>query len=63
MNLEEFEVLLKNHDWYYDFSDDHRVWQRGKAKGLEIVAARQELAAQGFDNQAEELYNKYCPFR
>lgn len=63
MNLEEFEALLRDHDWYYDYSDDHRVWQRGKAKGLMIMSARQELIEQGFDKQAEELYNKYCPFR
>ena len=22
--------MLSGHDWYYDYSDDHGVWQRGK---------------------------------
>lgn len=22
--------LLKGHDWYYGYSDDHSVWQRGR---------------------------------
>ena len=22
--------MLSRHDWYYDYSDDHSVWQRGR---------------------------------
>ena len=29
MNIEEFYDLLKAHDWTYDYSDDHRHWQKG----------------------------------
>jgi hypothetical protein len=25
----EFGKRLKNHDWYYSYSDDHRVWRAG----------------------------------
>lgn len=27
--LEEYELELKNHDWYYAYSDDYIVWQKG----------------------------------
>ncbi len=30
MNIGEFYDLLKVHDWTYDYSDDHRHWQRGR---------------------------------
>ncbi len=29
LNEQDYVDLLKNFDWYYDYSDDHRVWQRG----------------------------------
>ena len=28
---------LKNHDWYYGYSDDHRVWQRGRQRQQELI--------------------------
>ena len=27
---------LRNHDWYYMYSDDHRVWDRGRVRHLEL---------------------------
>ena len=27
---------LTNHDWYYEYSDDHTVWRRGREKSQEI---------------------------
>jgi hypothetical protein len=31
MNTEQFFNACKNFDWYYDFSDDSRVWRNGTA--------------------------------
>ena len=28
-SLEDFTVLCNNHDWTYEYSDDHSVWRRG----------------------------------
>ena len=28
-NIREYFNQLRGHDWYYDYSDDYRVWQRG----------------------------------
>ena len=30
MTIQEFYDLLKAHDWSYQYSDDHRYWQKGR---------------------------------
>ena len=30
MTLNEFYTKLGYHDWYYQYSDDHRVWRNGQ---------------------------------
>lgn len=30
MELKAFDSFLAKHDWYYHYSDDHRVWSRGE---------------------------------
>jgi hypothetical protein len=30
MAIEQFKVMLRNHDWTYNYTDDHRVWKRGQ---------------------------------
>jgi hypothetical protein len=35
LTLDEFNHLLAGFDWYFKYSDDHRVWERGhRASGL-----------------------------
>jgi hypothetical protein len=29
MNIEQFFIEASSHDWFYDYSDDHRVWTNG----------------------------------
>lgn len=53
--LIEFYDMLEQHDWYYAFSDDHRVWKAGNAnlaKIQNIVRESAEHAAlySGFHN-------------
>jgi len=36
MELKEFDTMLKNFDWYYNMSDDHRVWRAGEAANARI---------------------------
>ena len=43
MERAEFGSKLKGHDWYYGYSDDHRVWTRGNAAHKRLVAARTNL--------------------
>jgi hypothetical protein len=34
---------LTNHDWFHEYSDDHRVWQRGHARQAELKAELDRL--------------------
>lgn len=61
MNLQEFESLLKKHDWYYNYSDDHRYYTKGVAERNEIEAALAELTSLGFREEACRLYNELKP--
>lgn len=29
-DLRSFEDMLKKHDWFYNYSDDHNAWRAGK---------------------------------
>jgi hypothetical protein len=29
LTVEEYSKVLEEHDWYFSYSDDHRVWKRG----------------------------------
>jgi len=55
MNLEQYINALKWHDWDYDFSDDHSVWQRGVKQSNVIYEAQREL------DPDFSVWNKYCP--
>lgn len=40
--IDEFKRMLKGHDWYYMYSDDHSVYLRGKKNSellLDIAAS------------------------
>jgi len=52
--MENLIKLLRNHDWYFEYSDDHKVWQRGVMQRAEINAeaerlGRPELVEQAFE--------------
>lgn len=41
--LARYERLLATHDWTYEYSDDHSVWQRGRAERAVLQALAQQL--------------------
>ena len=56
--FEAFEEALKKHDWFYQFSDDHSVWQAGSAAAMQLAKLR--AAASKIDKErADELYSQY----
>lgn len=57
--MEEFEKLLKNHDWYFEYSDDQRVWHAGRTEKGEIQSVFQKLKQTDHRDAAIELYEKY----
>ena len=36
MNIEQFYKACAQMDWFYDYSDDHSVWTRGKERDNEL---------------------------
>ncbi len=52
---EEFEKMCKQHDWYYDKSDDMRVWDRGYASEQTL---RQAIVT---NRQFMNIFEKYKP--
>ena len=59
--LQKFEWYLKHHDWYYEFSDDHRYWRSGNASANKIKQLREELENDGLSKEVQALYDKYAP--
>lgn len=60
-DLTTLEQVLKKHDWYFDYSDDHRVWERGRNEREEIRRQMDICCGLGLDTVANELYKKYSP--
>lgn len=54
MNLEQFEQLLKAHDWSYMMSEDSYYYRRGQQQDKEI----HEIIAQNGE-EYQNLYNQY----
>lgn len=50
---QEFEKFLERHDWYYEFSDDHRVYMRG----IEAERHLNEFMKTATDEQ-KRIYNR-----
>ena len=53
MNLQQYEQELKNHNWFYQFSDVHSKYMEGDKKQKEL----EKIAKSSKEHQ--ELYNKY----
>ena len=55
-----FELLCRNHDWFYERSDDARTYQRGWDNHARIKALRRQL----FDVskvRTDLIFFKHCP--
>ena len=55
LNVDDYINMLKSHDWFYDYSDDHSVWVRGKAQRGAILEARKILDPDYI------IWNQHCP--
>ena len=54
--MEKLIEMLRNHDWYFEYSDDHKVWQRGTAQRAAINAEDERLGQPELVEQAFEKY-------
>ena len=62
-HLITLERLLQFHDWYYNYSDDHSVWQRGQREHDAISEEQRRLIHEVKVSVEEilELTHKYAP--
>ena len=51
--LSEFYKRLGWHDWFYEYSDDHSVWQRGREALHQLSNDAKK------DKRAEVLFESY----
>jgi len=61
VQLELFEQMLTNHDWFYHFSDDHRYYVKGRDSAQRIRVMMERLTELGLGDQAKELYETHRP--
>lgn len=54
MNLDSYQKLLANTDWWYHFSDDGNVWRNGERRATEL----KEISK--ISTFHLELYNSWC---
>ena len=54
---DQFEDLMRDYDWYYEMSDDPRVYDRGQ----EIDQKLKSLVKTVGNDRAVELFNQYAP--
>ena len=54
MQIEELHKLLEAHDFYYVYSDDGRVYDKGKASQEKIDALIKEIGSEG-----KNMYKQY----
>ena len=54
MQIEELQKLLEAHDFYYVYSDDGRVYDKGKASQEKIDVLIKEIGSEG-----KRLYEQF----
>jgi len=42
MDLAGYFKSLESHDWYYNYSDDHRAWSKGSEESRRLQSIAQE---------------------
>jgi hypothetical protein len=54
---DQFEDLMRDYDWYYEMSDDPRIYNRGQ----EVDQKLKSLVKTVGNDRAVELFNQYAP--
>lgn len=57
--LFSLEIMLKQHDKYYDYSDDHSVWRKGNEEWKNIRSLSEQLKIAGYAEEVQQLFSKY----
>lgn len=55
MREAEYVTKLLHHDWTFQYSDDHKVWQRGNEERMVLMSMQRQLDPTG------EVWNRFAP--
>jgi len=61
--LESLVTACKTHDWYYNYSDDNRVWSQGQDELNKIKGLLKQAKAENLTKDAIEIYDTYSPWQ
>ena len=53
---ERLRQMLLNHDWTYNYSDDHRAWTKGQEERDAIIKLSKEL---GLESKVVDCFNAF----
>ena len=59
--LASLESLLRRMDWYFEYSDDHRIWRKYHDIKQAIWAAMNQAHKLGWSVESRKLYAQYSP--
>jgi len=62
-DLDVLENLLSTHDWFYMYSDDHRVWSKGTDQASDIRRQIDICCGLGLSEEANLLYEQYQQYK
>ena len=61
ITLDTLETKLKEHDWTYEYSDDHGYWTAGEQQRKAIKIEIAKLYKMGLTKKVNELFYKHYP--
>tara|TARA_R100000951_G_scaffold90357_1_gene78605 strand:- start:2291 stop:2497 length:207 start_codon:yes stop_codon:yes gene_type:complete len=61
--LKQFVIMLQDHDWSYQYSEDSKYWERGRSQAEEIAKARRYFKENCVEHAAiaSVLFDEYRP--
>ena len=61
ITLDTLEIKLKEHDWTFQYSDDHGYWTAGNQQQKEIKRQVEKLQQMGLTKKVNKLFYKHYP--
>ena len=57
----DYLELLKAHDWFYEYSDDHEAWKKGRANEQYLInlAQNNEAFQLMFERHKQQVMGEY----
>ena len=50
-----YRSLLQDHDWYYEYSDDHNIYTRGETERSDLRRMQEKI------DEDFSIWNEYAP--